>query len=168
MLDEPVNGTRGASPVPNGRRARQDKNRLSLAFLTKGVLTSEGDKAAKEQERKPSIDAVHEVGSETSSVHSRSRESKEQTRSRLSLNFLSPSSPLEALPNFALPTNGNDTSNGSASHSSSHVNRPETGRSDGSDVQRKGSMKKRLSFMHISKKSSKNSVKSRVDNTLTE
>ncbi|KAF2130783.1 hypothetical protein P153DRAFT_395209 [Dothidotthia symphoricarpi CBS 119687] len=167
-LDEQVNGTSITSSVLNGRPARQDKKRLSLAFLTKGVLMGDTDKP-KEQDPKPSLDYAPDADSETSSVHSRGRsKSKEYSRNRLSLNFLRPTSPLEALPNFSTSSIANETEDvgrRSLSRAPSYKSKPET---DGDDVQRKGSMKKRLSFMNISKKSSKTSVKSRVDNVLVE
>ncbi|CAO2650896.1 Nn.00g091930.m01.CDS01 [Neocucurbitaria sp. VM-36] len=163
-----VNGTRVTSPTPDGRASRQDKKRLSLAFLTKGVLM--GD-AEKEQEKKVDKRSTDDDDSAATSTRSHSRE---VSRNRLSLSFLNhtPISPQpEALPSF--PSNHishSSQSQVSLQRSPSHK-RPETsksGKSDKSLASRTGSVKKRLSFMNISKKSSKSSVRGRVDDTLVE
>jgi len=109
--------------------------------------------------------------SETASTRSRS---KDTTKHRLSLGFLNPapgSPQLEALPSHP-PSNVNDASESRSSlHRTPSHKRPETvksAKSDKSLSSRGGSVKKRLSFMNISKKSSKNSVRGRMDNTLVE
>ncbi|KAF2470693.1 uncharacterized protein BDR25DRAFT_342964 [Lindgomyces ingoldianus] len=159
-----VNGTRVASPPPEGRPARQDKKRLSLAFF-KGGSTSEH-----QTDRKPEKQAAEEqVDAVSTTTSSRSR-SKENSRHRLS--FLNLASP-EAIP---LPPSSQSISQNSlgqthSQRSQSTDARPETsksGKSDKSDHQKKGGMRKRLSILNIGKKTSKTSVKSRVDDTLTE
>lgn len=139
---------------------------MSLAFLTKGVITGESDKENKEKEQSiapPPAEDQHDTESITTSTRSRS---KETNRSRLSLSFLRPSSPLEALPDF------NSSENiCNMSRATSQKSRPETSRSEKSEkyeTSRKGSVKKRLSFMGISKKSSKNSVRGRHEDVLVE
>lgn len=166
--DAPVNGTRVTSPMPDGRASRQDKKRLSLAFLTKGVLMGDADKEKDSKFEKPSTDDDASVAASTRS------HSKEISRNRLSLSFLNhtPSSPQpEALPSFpAKKASASGQSESSLQRTPSHK-RPETSKSVKSDkslTSRTGSVKKRLSFMNISKKSSKNSVRGRVDDTLEE
>ncbi|KZM21316.1 guanyl-nucleotide exchange factor [Ascochyta rabiei] len=167
--DQQANGIRVASPIPNDRAARQDKTRMSLAFLTKGVITGESH-SDKEDRREdltaPTHGSADDSESTTTSSHSRSR-SKDTNRTRLSLSFLRPSSPLEALPDFASSENV-----GGMSRAASQKSRPETSKSEKSSdgTARKGSVKKRLSFMSISKKSSKSSVRARgrVDDVLVE
>lgn len=105
--------------------------------------------------------------STTASAHSRSL-SKDTSRTRISLSFLRPSSPLEALPDFASSENIT-----AMSRQASQKSKPDTIKSEKSDkLERsgKGSLKKRLSFMSISKKSSKNSVggRGRVEDVLVE
>lgn len=157
--DDQVNGNRVTSPTPDGRPARQDKKRMSLAFLTKGVMTGEtqADKEHKKEEITALPQRADDADSTTASTHSRSR-SKDTTRTRLSLSFLRPSSPLEALPDFTSSENINGMSRAASQRS-----RPDTSKSEKSaeGTSRKGSVKKRLSFMSISKKSSKNSVAGR-------
>ena len=163
-----VNGTRVASPVSDGKEVRVEKKRLSLGFLTKGVLTSDGDKENDSKGDKRHADDAASVATST-----RSR-SKEISRSRLSLSFLNPTpnSPQpEALPSFSA-NNGNSPwqSPGGVYRTPSHK-RPETSmsvKSDKSLVSRADSVKKRLSFMNVSKKSSKSSVRGRVKDTLVE
>ncbi|CAN9366280.1 unnamed protein product [Alternaria alternata] len=168
-----VNGDRGTSPVLNGRASRQDKKRLSLAFLTKEFLMGEPEKEKekeKEKEAKPEKPSADDDASTT--VSSRSRSKETHTRNRLSLSFLNhtPSSPQpEALPSFSsqAPTNRSDAS----LQRQASQKRPETIKSQKSDKSlssRTDSVKKRLSFMNISKKSSKSSVRGRVDDTLVE
>lgn len=141
---------------------------MSLAFLTKGVITGEmqPDKDHKKEEVTALPQRADDAESTTASTHSRSR-SKDASRTRLSLSFLRPSSPLEALPDFASSENV-----GGMSRAASQKSRPETSRSEKSSegTGRKGSVKKRLSFMSISKKSSKNSVggRRRVGDVLVE
>jgi hypothetical protein len=139
---------------------------MSLAFLTKGVVTgdSQSDKENKKDEILTALppqqqqQRADDAASTTASTHSRSR-SKDTSRTRLSLSFLRPSSPLEALPDFASSENVSGMS-----RAASQKSRPETGRSEKSTdggASRKGSVKKRLSFMSISKKRSESSVKGR-------
>lgn len=141
---------------------------MSLAFLTKGVITgdSQPDKDNKKEEITALPQRADDTESTTASTHSRSR-SKDTSRTRLSLSFLRPSSPLEALPDFA----SNENVSG-VSRAASQKSRPETSKSEKSPdgTSRKGSVKKRLSFMSISKKSSKNSVagRGRVNDVLVE
>ena len=165
------NGDRVTSPAPHGRPARQDKKRLSLAFLTKGVLDK--DKDAKPD--KPSMED-NDVSSISTSTRSAS---KEISRHRLSLSFLhqapaTPNSPApEALPAFSA---ANNTSHSNLSQSSlgrtpSKSKRPETsksGKSGKSETSRTGSVKKRLSFMNMSKKSSKSSVRGKPHDIVME
>ncbi|KAF1938886.1 hypothetical protein EJ02DRAFT_353483 [Clathrospora elynae] len=171
--DTHVNGNGVASPIPDGRPSRQDKKRLSLAFLTKEFLMGEPEKEkdAKADKRLADTDDA------STTVSSRSR-SKDNThsRNRLSIGFLNhtPSSPQpEALPSF--PSHAQSYSNGEKSESSLQrtisQQRPETIKSMKSDKSGGvGSMKKRLSFMTMGKKSSKSNVRGRsgVDDTLVE
>ncbi|KAH7075434.1 C2 domain in Dock180 and Zizimin proteins-domain-containing protein [Paraphoma chrysanthemicola] len=166
-----LNGDRVASPAPHGRPARQDKKRLSLAFLTKGVLDK--DKDAK-------IDKPVAEDNDASSISTSTRStSKEISRHRLSLSFLhqtpaTPNSPApEALPAFAAPSNisHSNLSQASLGRTPSKSKRPETsksGKSGKSEASRTGSVKKRLSFMSISKKGSKSSVRGKPHDTLME
>lgn len=139
---------------------------MSLGFLTKGVASGESDKDSKGQEQSMvplPLDDQHDAESTTASTRSRS---KEINRTRLSLSFLRPSSPLEALPDFASSENMTGMS-----RTSSQKSRPETsksGKSEKHEGGRRGSVKKRLSFMSVSKKSSKNSVRGRYDHVLVE
>lgn len=143
---------------------------MSLAFLTKGVLTgeSQSDKERKEEitalpQRADGVDDAHSM---TASSHSRSR-SKDTNRTRLSLSFLRPTSPLEALPDFASSENVHA---GGVSRAASQRSRPDTSQSGKSDgTGRKGSVKKRLSFMSVRKKRSESSVqRSRVGEGIVE
>ncbi|KAF1925392.1 uncharacterized protein M421DRAFT_69871 [Didymella exigua CBS 183.55] len=166
--EQQVNGNRVTSPTPDGRAARQDKKRMSLAFLTKGVIT--GESPPDQESRKEGITALpqraDDAESTTASTHSRSR-SKDTNRTRLSLSFLRPTSPLEALPDFASSENVSGIS-----RAASQKSRPDTSRSEKSSdgTARKSSVKRRLSFMSITKKSSKNSVagRGRRDDVLVE
>ena len=163
--DQPANGHKASASVSDSRPARQDKKRMSLAFLTKGVITgdSQSDKENRKDEALTALpphqqQRADDAASTTASTHSRSR-SKDTSRSRLSLSFLRPSSPLEALPDFASSENVSATS-----RAASQKSRPETGKSEKSTdggASRKGSVKKRLSFMSISKKRSESSVQGR-------
>ncbi|KAF2023908.1 hypothetical protein EK21DRAFT_79883 [Setomelanomma holmii] len=169
-----VNGDRVASPAPNGRPGRQDKKRLSLAFLTKGVLMGDEKDVIAD---KP-VTEDNEVASISTSTRSAS---KEINRHRLSLSFLhqapaTPNSPApEALPAFSASNNVSQSnlSQSSLGRTPSRSKRPETsksGKSGKSETSRSGSVKKRLSFMNISKKSSKSSVRgnSKAHDTLME
>jgi dedicator of cytokinesis protein 3 len=162
------------SPAPNGRPARQDKKRLSLAFLTKGVLMGDTDKSKDDKADKNSTDD-QDAASVSASTRSAS---KEISRHRLSLNFLhtapvTPNSPApEALPAFTTSANHSHSNLSQSSLSrtqSQSSKRPETSKSGKSENSKKGSsMKKRLSFMNISKKSSKTSVRGKQQDTLME
>lgn len=109
--------------------------------------------------------------SASASMHSHS---KGEGNRRPSLTFLNatPSSPQpEALPCYPMaqfsPSNESQSSLGRTPS----MKRPETVKSMKSDkslTSRTGSVKKRLSFMNISKKSSKSSVRGRMDDTLVE
>ncbi|KAF2994922.1 hypothetical protein E8E13_000878 [Curvularia kusanoi] len=171
--DQQVNGHKASPSLSESRSARQDKKRMSLAFLTKGVITgdSQSDKENKKEEITALPQRADDAESTSASTHSRSR-SKDTSRTRLSLSFLRPTSPLEALPDFASSENVS-----AMSRAASQKSRPETGKSEKSNeggrstsTSRKGSVKKRLSFMSITKKSSKNSVagRGRVNDVLVE
>lgn len=165
-----VNGTRVVSPPPEKRPARQDKKRLSLAFF-KGGSTSETPSEPKVEKPTTEEQPIDTVSTTTSS-RSRSKDNT-KTSNRMSLSFLaSPTSPpIEALPRFpSQPSSQHSLSQG-LSRSQSTDKRPETsksGKSEKSDHTRRGSVRKRLSILNIGKKSSKNSVKGRVDDTLAE
>ncbi|KAF2190578.1 hypothetical protein K469DRAFT_623793 [Zopfia rhizophila CBS 207.26] len=156
-----VNGTKVTSPTSDGRPARQDKKRLSLAFF-KGGSTSEA-----QLERKPDKQPAEEqVDAVSTTASSRSR-SKDNNKHRLS--FLNPSSTSESMP--APPSQSSSQPSLTQTQSRSSDARPDTsksGRSEKSDNQRKGSVRKRLSILNIGKKSSKSSVKGRVDAILAE
>ncbi|EAT85067.2 hypothetical protein SNOG_07601 [Parastagonospora nodorum SN15] len=155
--------------------ARQDKKRLSLAFLTKGVLMGESDKD-KDKDKDKDVKPADDDNNDASSISTSTRSpSKEVSRHRLSLSFLNhattpvtPSSPApEALPAFQ---NMSQTSLG---RTPSTTKRPETGgskslKSESSGGNMKGSMKKRLSFMTIGKKRSRSSVRPKQQDTLME
>jgi len=169
-----TNGTRVTSPTPNGRPARQDKKRLSLSFLTKGVLLGDSEKT-KEKDAKADRQSIDDY--ESSSASSTRSASKDLGRNRLSLSFLhanpspTPNSPApEALPVFSTSNNASQAnmSQSSLGRASSRSKRPETSKSEKSEGSVRGSVKKRLSFMNISKKSSKSSVKGRAYDTLVE
>jgi dedicator of cytokinesis protein 3 len=166
--DTQINGDRGAFPIPNGRASQHDKKRLSLAFLTKEFLMGEPEKEKETKAEKPPVD-----DDASTTVSSRSRSKDTHSRNRLSLNFLnhttSGSSQPEALPSF--PPHALSNHSESTLQRNPSQKRPETIKSQKSDKSlgsRTGSMKKRLSFMNISKKSSKSSVRGRVDDTLVE
>ncbi|KAL6703580.1 Deoxycytidine kinase 1 [Coniothyrium glycines] len=166
--DTQVNGNKVASPLPDGRASRQDKKRLSLAFLTKEFLTGEPDK---EKDSKVDKRGADEEESGAMSTRSHSKDASHNRRSLSFLNNSSNSPQPEALPSY--PTHhmdhGNQSQN-SPQRSLSHK-RPETiksMKSEKSMSSRTDSVKKRLSFMKITKKSSKSSVRGRVDDTLVE
>lgn len=165
-----VNGTsRVRSPTLEARPARQDKKRLSLAFF-KGGSGPETPRESKSE--KPAVEENQlEKSSTTASSRSRSKERK--TTNRLSLNFLvSPQSPPpEALPHFPTQSSSNVSLNQGKSREQSTERRPNTsksGKSDKSDHTRKGSVRKRFSILNIGKKSSKNDIKGRVNDTVAE
>jgi dedicator of cytokinesis protein 3 len=174
--DHHMNGVRVASPAPNGKPSRQDKKRLSLAFLTKGVLMGDSEKDEEDRVDKQSVDD-NDASSVATSTQS---PGKEVGRNRLSLSFLhttpaTPNSPApEALPAFSAPSHvsHSNMSQNSLGRSPSQRQRPETSKSvksGKSEASRKGSsMKKRLSFMNISKKSSKSSVRGSPHDILLE
>ncbi|KAH8722891.1 hypothetical protein GQ44DRAFT_828538 [Phaeosphaeriaceae sp. PMI808] len=172
--DQQANGNRVVSPVPNGKPARQDKKRLSLAFLTKGVLMGDADK---DKDKDGKADKLPVDDHDASSISTSTRSaSKEINRHRLSLNFLhtapvTPISPApEALPVFSFSNNDSHSnlSKTSLGRTPSQNKRPETSKSGKSETSKKDSVKKRLSFMSISKKSSKSSVKPKPQDTLVE
>ncbi|KAF1830351.1 hypothetical protein BDW02DRAFT_633706 [Decorospora gaudefroyi] len=165
--DGKVNGDGGTSPITNGRASRQDKKRLSLAFLTKEFLLGEPEKDKEAKAEKASAD-----DDTCTTVSSRSRSKDTHSRNRLSLSFLNhtPSSPQpEALPSF--PSHAQSNKSESSLQRQTSQKRPETIKSQKSDKSlssRTDSVKKRLSFMNMSKKSSKSSVRGRFDATLVE
>jgi dedicator of cytokinesis protein 3 len=158
-----VNGTTGTPPSNETRPLRQDKKRLSLSFFSKGDVTTE-------KERKPEKKTSEDFDTASTTTTSRSR-SKDTSKNRLS--FLAQTSPPpEALPSFPHSASQNSLAL-AQSRGQSIDGRPATSKSGKSEKSenRKGSgssVKKRLSLMGIGKKSSKSSVKSRVDNTLVE
>jgi dedicator of cytokinesis protein 3 len=159
-----INGTIGAPAATETRPVRQDKKRLSLSFFTKGDIAPDKERKAEKQTTEDYLDTA------STTTSSRSR-SKDTARNRLS--FLAPNSPPpEALPTF--PHSSSQHSLALAqSRGQSIDGRPVTGKSGKGEKaeSKKGtgsSVKKRLSLMGIGKKSSKSSVKSRVDNTLVE
>lgn len=169
-----VNGAR-ASPPTEVRPARQDKKRLSLAFFSKGTTGDTTGEKEHKAEKKSTEDHLDAASTTTSS---RSR-SKETTKNRLSLSFLAPNSPPpEALPHFPSQAASQQSLGQGSSRSQGVDGRPETsksgksgksGKSEKSELHRRGgSMKKRLSVLGIGKKTSKNNVKGRVDDTLAE
>lgn len=164
-----VNGTRVQSPTPHSKGSRQDKKRLSLAFLTKGVLM--GDEKEKDVDGRPdkrSADDAESIATSTGSPV------KEHNRNRMSLSFLhsNPTSPPpEALPSFSSQAASLSNQSQNSLQRAPSNKRPETsksGKSEKSGTSRSGSVKKRLSFMNISKKSSKASVRGRTTDTLVE
>ncbi|KAF2460451.1 hypothetical protein BDY21DRAFT_369462 [Lineolata rhizophorae] len=129
----------------DGRPVRHEKNRMSLTFLKRGSFMERESR----KESRPSVD--HDDGNS-----SRSR-SKDAGRKRLSF----------------LPSNaeGMISRQSSVTRSHSTDERPDTGKTDLSSsqtVDRVGSVKKRLSLLNIGKKSSKNSVKGRMGESVAE
>ncbi|KAH9875386.1 hypothetical protein J1614_004878 [Plenodomus biglobosus] len=169
-----VNGRAATPPVTNGRASRQDKKRLSLAFLTKEFLMDKPEKEKEKEKEAKSENSRPLADHDTPASASTRSHSKGDSKHRLSLSFLNPT-PISPQPE-ALPSYPNkqfspsSQSQSSLGHAASQ-NRPETVKSMKSDKSmssRTGSVKKRLSFMNISKKSSKSSVRGRVDDTLME
>lgn len=161
----PATGTRVVSPTPDGRPARQDKKRLSLAFF-KGGNTSEP-----QEQRKPASEQTEERDSSSHAPSSRSR-SKENSKNRLS--WLNPAPTTEPMPppiKSQTPSQQNSSYSGTP-RSQSVDTRPDTSKSGRSEEQgvaaKIGSVRKRLSILQIGKKSSKSSVKSRLGETLAE
>lgn len=171
--DQQVNGARVTSPTPDGRPTRQDKKRLSLAFLTKGSFM--GDP---EQDKQNKTDKQATDDNDTSSIStSTGSASKETSRNRasLSLPHAGPGTPLspppEALPAFQRPSVGQPNASQTSIQRQLSGRRPDTSKSvksGKSETSRTDSVKKRLSFMNISKKSSKSSVRGRAHDTLVE
>jgi hypothetical protein len=163
-----ANNTRVKSPTMEGRPARQDKKRLSLAFF-KGGAPSEVLPERK-TERAPVDHSQSDAVSTSPSTRSRSRDNSRSVN-RLSLSFLAQNSPPpDALPRFPTAPSSQSPSQ-SNRRSQSTDRRPPTsksGKSEKSEHQRKGSVRKRFSMLNIGKKSSKSSVKERVGGTLTE
>jgi len=164
-----VNGTRVNSPIPDARQGRQDKKRISLSFFSKG---GEAASVKSEKELKPEKNGIEDhLDAESTTTSNRSR-SKDRSKNRLSLNFFTPTSPVpEALPHFP-PQASNHSLGKIQSRDRSIDGRPQTSKSMKSDRSehhtRTGSVKKRLSNFYLGKKSSKASVKGRVDDTLEE
>jgi hypothetical protein len=166
-MSDHTNDAKVASRPMEGRPARQDKRRLSLAFF-KGGAASEvlPERKAERAHGEPQSDAM----STPPSTRSRSRDNS-KSGPRLSLSFLGPGSPApDALPRF--PTEPSSHSPRQAHRRSQSTDRrpptSKSGKSEKSDHQRKGSVRKRLSMLNIGKKSSKSSVKGRVTGTLAE
>ncbi|KAF1962944.1 hypothetical protein CC80DRAFT_434283 [Byssothecium circinans] len=171
-----VNGTRVNSPVSEPRPTRQDKKRLSLGIFgkantTEGATAPKEDKE-KEKERKSHKQTTDETLDAASTTASSRSRSKDPPKHRLSLSFLPTSPPPEALPHF--PTQTPSQHSLPQSRGQSIDGRPQTSKSmksekSSSQTSMGSSMKKRLSFMSMGKKKSKNSFKGRgVDDTLEE
>lgn len=159
-----INGTQ-PSVLPEIKPGRHEKNRLSLTFLKRGSMSES------REGRKPAKPAVEEdVENQSNRASSRSR-SKDTGKHRLS--FLHHASTNESAPAPSQsPNQGLTQTQSRSSGSQSAERRPDTGKSEQSSSHsfgtRVGSVRKRLSLLHIGKKASKNSVKGRVDETLAE
>lgn len=168
-----VNGKPATPPITNGRASRQDKKRLSLAFLAKEFLMGEPEKE-KEKDKEAKGENGRPLTDHDTSAASMRSHSKGDSKHRLSLSFLNPapSSPQpEALPCYPSKQFSPSSHSQSSFGGDANQTRPETvksAKSDKSMSSRTGSVKKRLSFMNISKKTSKSSVRGRVDDTLME
>lgn len=173
-----LNGTSIASPVPDSRPARQDKKRMSLSFFGIGAPTGEDDSKHSDKDRKQEKDGPDDdVDAASTSASSRSR-SKDRSKSRLSRSLVSPASPIpEALPHFpSQPTSSQHSlakvRSRASSRGQSVDGRPQTSKSIKSEKSdghsRSSSVKKRLSNFYLGKKSSKASVRGRMDDTLQE
>ncbi|KAL5391989.1 hypothetical protein PMIN02_006343 [Paraphaeosphaeria minitans] len=173
-----MNGTRVTSPVPDARPARQDKKRMSLSFFGIGAPTGEEETKQPERERKQEKSTADDsVDAASISASSRSR-SKDRSRHRLSRSLVSPGSPVpEALPHFPSQPVSSQNSlakvrSRASSRGQSVDGRPQTSKSIKSErsegQSRSSSVKKRLSNFYLGKKSSKASVRGRVDDTLEE
>jgi hypothetical protein len=162
-----ANGTRVVSPPPNGRPARQDKKRLSIGFF-KSTTPAEP-----QETRKSGNPAREEDIDTTSNATSTRSRSKDTSKHRLS--WLNPSSTNESMPPPPAPPaqaprqQAFSVEKGPRSQS---IARTDTTKSEKSEhhsiTSKKGSVRKRLSMLHIGKKSSKNSVKGRMEDTLAE
>ena len=172
-----ANGTRMRSPTSTSEQPIRHQKRLSLAFF-KGSATEISDtkptKAAHKAEK--AITAEELLDAESTTTSSRSRSKDRSRANRLSLNFLAPiSPPVEALPAFPVQQVRDKSGSRSRSESRSQSidSRPETSKSmtsESSEHKKKGSsVRKRLSLLHIGKKSSKTSVRGRgMNDTLME
>jgi dedicator of cytokinesis protein 3 len=171
-----ANGTRMRSPTSTSERPIRHQKRLSLAFF-KGSATEVSDKKSTKTEFKSekAVTAEETMDAASTTTSSRSRSKDRSRANRLSLNFLAPmSSPVEALPAFPVQQPRKSSSRSrSQSRGQSMDSRPETSRSmtsESSENKKKGSsVRKRLSLLHIGKKSSKGSVRGRdMNDTLME
>jgi dedicator of cytokinesis protein 3 len=158
------NGTQ-TSVVPEIKPSRHEKNRLSLTFLKRSSVSEprEGRK-----QTKPAVEEDVENQSNRASSHSGS---KDTGKHRLS--FLRQTSTNESAPAPSQPQNQSLVQTQIQSRSSQSIDRrPETSKSEQSSSHsfgnRVGSVRKRLSLLHIGRKASKNSVKGRLDETLAE
>ena len=151
---------------------RQEKKRLSLGIFGKTnpmesttVLKEEKEKERKS--RKQTTEELLETASTTASSRSRS---KEAPKNRLSINLLPMSPPPEALPHFPkeMPSQASLTQTNSRGQSVDGRPTSKSGKST-PHTSMGSSVKKRLSFMSMGKKKSKNGFKARgVDDTLEE
>jgi dedicator of cytokinesis protein 3 len=180
-----VNGTRMRSPTSTSDRPIRHQKRLSLAFF-KGSASEISDTKPTKAELKAELKAEYRaekaatveesLDAQSTTTSSRSRSKDRSRAKRLSLNFLTPiSPPVEALPAFPVQQVRDKSSSRSRSQSrgQSMDSRPDTSKSmtsESSEQKKKGtSVRKRLSLLHIGKKSSKGSVRGRDTNdTLTE
>ncbi|KAF1978012.1 hypothetical protein BU23DRAFT_525645 [Bimuria novae-zelandiae CBS 107.79] len=172
-----VNGTRVNSPVSD-RPARQDKKRMSLSFFGLGAPTAEATPqplTSKDSNNAPHAPSEPDNLDAASSASSRSRShERSKSKNRLSRSLNAPASPvLEALPHFPSQHSLSKVRSRTSSRGQSVDGRPATGKSvksDKSEGQRSrgSSVKKRLSNFYLGKKSSKASVRGRMDDTLEE
>lgn len=159
-----INGTQ-TSVVPEIKPGRHEKNRLSLTFLKRGSV---GEPREGRKQTKPAVEEDVENQSNRASSHSGS---KDTGKHRLS--FLHQTSTNESAPAPSQPQNQSLVQTQTQSRSSQSIDRrPETSKSEQSSSHsfgnRVGSVRKRLSLLHIGRKASKNSVKGRLDETLAE
>lgn len=164
-----ANGSIGTPAATETRPVRQDKKRLSLSFFTKGDISPEKERRSEKQSTEDQFDTASTTTTTTTTSRSRS---KDTARNRLSF-LASTSPPPEALPTFPHSASQHSLALAHSRAQSTDNSRPVTSKSGKSEKveSKKGtgsSVKKRLSLMGIGKKSSKSSVKSRVDNTLVE
>jgi hypothetical protein len=160
-----TNGTHISSPSESRPVAGHQKNRLSLTFLRKGSVS---DSREGRQTSKAAVDD-EDLQSNATSARSRSKDAGKQHR----LSFLHHTSTNESFPLPPPKELSSQTKSQTQSHrSQSSERRPETGKSEQlnshSLSDRAGRVRKRLSLLHIGKKPSKASVKSRHDATLVE
>jgi dedicator of cytokinesis protein 3 len=131
-----------------------------------------------EKEKESMMDKQTTDDNDTSSIStSTGSASNETSRKRVSLGLLHPgpgtsmSPPPEALPAFQRPPVSQSNVSQTSIQRQLSGRRPETSKSvksGKSETSRTESVKKRLSFMNISKKSSKSSVRGRAHDTLIE